>query len=118
MITVKDGTLYDDAFVAVSPPKETPQDECPDWLKPWQPNEFEVGWFKKFIEAMNHGAIWKTITTSAAYRIDKEKKEFVLIAGKVDEWYWKNVKTLAMLGYTVRKADDYGLGKTVLIPPT
>lgn len=86
----------------------------PKWLDTWEPRASDVQFFRHMLRMMRDGSIWEVPATGAKYRIDKSKNLLILIEGKVDEWFWKNAKTLPKLGYTVivDKAIEDGSGKT------
>lgn len=88
----------------------------PRWLKHWEPRAVDVEFFRTLFDGMKDGAQWEIPRTGSRYRIDKVGKKLILIKGKVDEWFWKNAKTMPKLGYEVivdKTASD-GSGKTAV----
>ena len=88
--------------------------KCPRWLDQWEPRSVDVLFFITLFGGMTDGAEWEIPRTGSRYRIDKTGKKLVLIRGKIDEWFWKNAKTLSKFGYTavVDKTAATGSGKT------
>lgn len=86
----------------------------PRWLDRWEPRSVDIQFFATLFAKMVDGAEWEIPRTGSRYRIDKTDKKLVLIKGKIDEWFWKNAKTMLKLGYAVvvdKTASD-GSGKT------
>lgn len=88
--------------------------EPPVWLKEWADHDVEarqgVVFFQNMLEALKMPVVegsqrtlplWHVPATGSVYAIDRERKTFVLIKGKPDEWHWKNYAVMAKLGYTV-----------------
>lgn len=98
-------------------PQDVPlQPTRPRWLDGWEPRTVDVEFFRQMLSLMKDDSVWVVPATKAEYRVDKTRKKLVLVKGKVDEWFWKNAKTLPKLGYTVivyKTASD-GSGKTAI----
>lgn len=88
----------------------------PRWLDRWEPRSVDVQFFVTLFEGMKDGAEWEIPRTGSRYRINKTDKTLALIKGEIDEWFWKNAKTLPKLGYTVvvNKTASDGSGKTAV----
>lgn len=72
---------------------------------------------------MKDGSQWCVPASGCVYRIDKEKSQFILLRGAVDEWHWKNKKTLKKIGWDAVLAertleDGAGKGVSGAIDPT
>ena len=94
------------AYVPVEPNK-------PFWFNMWEPTPQMVEFFRSMLRLLRPLTPWHVPATGNVYIIDKERQTFTLVEGKVDEWHWKNVKTLAKLGYRVLvvQQSDTGSGK-------
>lgn len=88
----------------------------PRWLDRWEPRSVDVQFFVTLFAGMKDGGEWEIPRTGSRYRIDKTDKKLILVKGKIDEWFWKNAKTMPKLGYAVivDKTISDGSGKTAI----
>lgn len=104
---IKNCTIVHDgdkiSLISKEAPKPAPPlaPTCPPELENWKPQQHQIAWFQRMIGLMRDGGIWQVPASGAQYRVSLTDKTFVLIKGKIDEWHWMNVKTLAKLGYKV-----------------
>lgn len=86
----------------------------PRWLDHWEPRRADIEFFRIMLIDMKDGGIWEVPATGAVYKLDKTAKTLTLTKGPVDEWFWKNVKTLPRIGYRVivNKTQADGSGKS------
>jgi hypothetical protein len=73
----------------------------PFWFDAYEIEPHMLIFFSTILAALNTFGFWRSPSTGNIYSIDKQRKTFTLINGELDEWHWKNVKTLPKLGYRV-----------------
>jgi len=81
----------------------------------WKPRPMDVQFMAMMISTMKDGGVWAVPVNKTVYKVDKQKKAFVLIEGGVDHLFYMNEKALQPLGWTVEvdaAALATGAGKT------
>lgn len=101
-------TCPPDQKPAVAPSK-------PEWYSRWEPRPDQIRFFEEMLPLLKDGAEWTVSATGCVYKVNHKDKKLILLRGAIDEWHWKNAKTLEKIGWTVELASrtmETGSGKT------
>lgn len=89
--------------------------ELKQWQN-WKPRPMDVQFMSMLIETMKNGGVWAVPANHTVYKLDKDRKVFVLIEGAVDHLFYMNMKALEPLGWKVEVSKEAtlatGAGKT------
>ena len=81
----------------------------------WKPRPMDIQFMAMMIETMKDGGVWAIPVNKTVYKLDKQRKLFVLTEGGVDHLFYMNQKALQPLGWDVEVATPTlatGGGKT------
>ena len=73
--------------------------------KPYQPNLIDIAWARNLVESLSQGGRWASPQTGEVWRIDREKKELVLVnrlKPEEPELWEKYRAVFGKVGYQIR----------------